>query len=217
MNAQDAAPATDRVHLRRYAERGHYDFPTIAQILDAGLVCHVGVVSEDQPVVMPAIYARVERDLYLHGSSIARWMNASAAGRVCITVSILDALVLARSAYQHSLNYRSVVVLGQGEPVVDTSEKITALRAIVEHVCPGRWNDVRPPTDNELRATLVLRIPIVEASAKIRTGAPVDFEADLEGNAWAGLIPLQTVRGAPVPDPKLSNDIPIPPYCLDPR
>ncbi len=206
---------SDRVTLGRYPERGHYDFPTIAAILDAGLVCHVGIAKNDQPVVIPAIYGRIGTDLYLHGSSVARWMNGlTRPSQVCITVCILDALVLARSAYQHSLNYRSVVVLGQAEPVIHTGEKLAALEAIVEQVCRGRWNDVRKPADNELRATLVLRVPIAEASAKVRTGPPSDFESDLATGFWAGLIPLQNVRGTPVPDPTLRADIDVPSYCM---
>jgi nitroimidazol reductase NimA-like FMN-containing flavoprotein (pyridoxamine 5'-phosphate oxidase superfamily) len=204
----------DLTALGRYPERGHYDFATIAGILDAALVCHVGVVSGDQPIVIPSIFARIERNLYLHGSPVARWMNGSGRpARVCVTVSILDALVLARSAYQHSLNYRSVVVLGQPETVTDEAEKRDALQAIVEHACPGRWEDVRPPSSGELRATLVLRIPIAEASAKIRTGPPADFDFDMQRDTWAGLIPLRTVRGAPVPDPALAPGIAVPEYC----
>jgi nitroimidazol reductase NimA-like FMN-containing flavoprotein (pyridoxamine 5'-phosphate oxidase superfamily) len=141
-------------------------------------------------------------------------MKSCAAAPMCITVSILDALVLARSAYQHSLNYRSVVVLGQPETVEDEGEKLDAMRAIVEHACPGRWNDVRLPTGNELNATLVLRMPIVEASAKIRTGAPIDFDFDMDSGIWAGLIPLQVVRGTPVPDPALAAGISVPAYCM---
>jgi nitroimidazol reductase NimA-like FMN-containing flavoprotein (pyridoxamine 5'-phosphate oxidase superfamily) len=201
--------------LGRYPERGHHDFETIAAILDASLVCHVGVLAGNQPIVMPTIFARIDRNLYVHGSPVARWMKgAGERARVCVTVSILDALVLARSAYQHSLNYRSVVVLGEPEAVVEEAEKRNALQAIVEHACPGRWNDVRLPTEGELRATLVLRVPIVEASAKIRTGPPTDFEFDMQCETWAGLIPLQTVRGAPIPDPTLAAGVRIPEYCL---
>ena len=201
--------------LGRYPERGHYDFETIAGILDAGLVCHIGVLAGDQPIVMPTIFARIERNLYLHGSPVARWMKGSCEGaRVCVTVSIIDALVLARSVYQHSLNYRSVVVLGEPEAVTGEAEKCDALQAIVEHACPGRWNDARRPTQSELRSTLVLRIPIVEASAKVRSGPPSDFDFDMQYNTWAGLIPLSTVRGTPIPDPTLAVDIPVPAYCL---
>jgi nitroimidazol reductase NimA-like FMN-containing flavoprotein (pyridoxamine 5'-phosphate oxidase superfamily) len=203
--------------LGRFPERGHHDFETIAAILDAGLVCHVGVVTADQPIVIPSIYARIDQHLYLHGSPVARWMQRSAdGGRLCVTVSILDALVLARSAYQHSLNYRSVVILGEPHLVTDEAEKLRAMQGIVEHACPGRWNDVRLPTAGELRSTLVIRIPIVEASAKIRTGPPIDFDFDLQSDTWAGLIPLQTVRGTPVPDPTLRDDITVPAYCRTP-
>jgi len=204
--------------LGRYPERGHYDFETIAEILDAGLVCHVGVAAGEQPIVMPTIYGRIGSNLYLHGSPVARWLKGAASGaNVCVTVSIIDALVLARSAYQHSLNYRSVVILGAAENVHDEPEKVDALRAIVEHVCRGRWEDVRPPTSGELKSTLVLRMPIVEASAKIRTGPPSDFDFDMQHSAWAGLIPLQTLRGAPIADPQLDAGISIPEYCLQER
>jgi uncharacterized protein len=202
--------------LGRFPERGHYDFETVAAILDAALVCHVGVLAENRPIVIPTIYARIERNLYLHGSPVARWMRSSSESTpICITVSIIDALVLARSAYQHSLNYRSVVVPGQARPVLDEAEKLTALRAIVEHACPGRWQDVRPPTTSELNATLVLCVPIAEASAKIRTGPPSDFDFDMHNNTWAGLIPFHTVRGTPVSAPDLAAEIPVPAYCLE--
>ena len=202
--------------LGRHPERGHYDFETIAAVLDDGLVCHIGVAAGDWPIVLPTIYGRIGKDLYVHGSPVARWLKNAAAGtRVCITVSILDALVLARSAYQHSLNYRSVVILDEPVTLEDEVEKREALRAIVEHVCPGRWNDARQPTSGELKSTLVLRVPIVEASAKIRTGPPVDFDFDMEQNVWAGLVPLETVRGTPIADPLLHADIPVPAYLQE--
>ena len=207
-----------RISLGRYPERGHYDFETIAAILDDGLVCYVGTASENQPIVIPAIYGRIDRRLYVHGSSVARWLKDSQSpSRVCVTVSLLDALVLARSAYQHTLNYRSVVVIAEAQAVVERDEKIEALRAIVEHVCPGRWNDVRHPTDAELRATLVLRVPIAEASAKVRTGPPSDFESDLARTTWAGTIPLHSLRGTPVDDPALAEGIGVPSYCREQR
>jgi uncharacterized protein len=203
-----------RVRVGRHPERGHYDFATIAAVLDAGLVCHVGIVSNGQPIVLPTIYARIGDRLYLHGSAVARWTSAATA-RLCVTVSIVDALVLARSAYQHTLNYRSVVVLGRARIVTGSAEKLSALQAIVEQVCPGRWGDVRHPTEHEMRATSVLAVPIAEASAKIRTGSPVDFESDLTSRVWAGLIPLRIARGAPISDLALAGDIDVPSYVLN--
>lgn len=202
----------NRIALGRLSERGSHDFATIAAILDEGLTCHVGVTSGNQPVVIPTIYGRIDDALYIHGSALARWMNESRDRDVCVTVSIVDALVLARSAYQHSLNYRSVVAFGRARAVDDPQEKLAALRAIVEHVCRGRWDDVRPPNAAELKATLVLRVPLDTASAKIRTGPVVDFEKDLSGGTWAGLVPLENVRGTPIPDSQLDAGISIPAY-----
>lgn len=202
----------NRIALGRLSERGSYDFATITDILDEGLTCHVGVTSGNQPVVIPTIYGRIEDALYIHGSALARWMNESREREVCVTVSIVDALVLARSAYQHSLNYRSVVAFGSAQAVNDPQEKLAALRAIVEHVCRGRWDDVRPPNASELKATLVLRIPLSSASAKIRTGPPIDFEKDLASGVWAGLVPLENLRGDPIPDSALAAGISIPAY-----
>lgn len=204
----------DVTALGRHPERGHYDFDTIAAVLDAGMVCHVGVCANDQPVVIPTIYARIERDLYLHGSSVTRWMNAAAESLpICVTVTILDGLVLARAAYNHSMNYRSVVVFGEAQRIDAADEKLRALHAIVEHACPGRWEDARKPTEGELRATLVLRLPIARASAKIRTGPPIDFDFDLSSGIWAGVVPIRSVRGTPIPDPALPGDIAVPTYC----
>lgn len=204
--------SVNRIALGRLSERGSYDFATIAAILDEGLTCHVGVTSGNKPVVIPTIYGRIEDALYIHGSVLARWMSESCDRDVCVTVSIVDALVLARCAYQHSLNYRSVVAFGRAQAVDDPNEKTAALRAIVEHVCCGRWQDVRPPNSTELKATLVLRIPLNAASAKIRTGPPIDFEKDMASGVWAGLVPLENVRGEPIPDSTLAAGISIPAY-----
>jgi uncharacterized protein len=196
----------------RFPDRMHYDFPTIAAIFDEALIAHVGFVAGDRPVVIPTIHARIDTALYIHGSVLARWMNTASAALVCVNATIVDALILTRSAFQHSMNYRSAVVSGRAASVADDAEKLAALRAIVEHVCPGRWNDVRPPTDGELRTTLVLRIPIEEASAKIRFGPPEDFEADYATEFWAGQVPLHMQRGEPIPDPTLRSAIALPPY-----
>lgn len=195
----------NRVALGRLPERGYHEFATISAVLDEGLVCHVGLVSREHPVVIPAVYGRIDRELYIHGSALAHWLRDSRDARVCVTVTIVDALVLARSAYQHSMNYRSVVAFGCARAVEDAAAKLAALRAIVEHVCPGRWEAVRRPSAEELKAALVLAIDLNEASAKIRSGPPIDFERDLTHPAWAGVIPVSTVRGMPVPAPGLSE------------
>lgn len=200
----------------RYPERGRHDFATVASILDESLTCYVGFVSAGRPVVIPTIHGRIERTLYLHGSAVSRWMNGLIdAVPVCITASVLDGIVLARSAYNHSMNYRSVVAFGEASPVDDGIEKIAALRAMSERVCAGRWADVRKPAQNELRATLLLRVPIEEASAKIREGPPSDFEDDLERDVWAGVVPLRVVRGEPVPAPNAKSAIMLPGYLSD--
>jgi len=206
----------ERVRLGRLAERGHHDFDTISSILDDGMICHVGLNAGADPVVFPTIYGRIERNLYIHGSAIARWMTSlSESIPLCVTVSLLDEIVLARSAYQHSLNYRSVVALGRAVAVIDEAEKLSALEAIVEQVCRGRWKDVRAPQRSELRSTLVLRIPLDCASAKIRTGPPDDFPHDLGSGVWAGCVPLSVRRDTPIPAPNLEDGVAIPAYLLD--
>jgi uncharacterized protein len=199
----------------RHPERGFYDFPTIASILDKSLTCYVGFVAAGRPMVIPTIHGRIDRTLYLHGSAVSRWMNGLVdAMPVCVTASLLDGIVLARSAYHHTMNYRSVVAFGEAAAVRNDAEKIAALRAITERVCAGRWDDVRFPARNELRATLVLRVCIDEASAKIRAGPPDDFERDLEREVWAGVVPLRVIRDEPVPDPKLKRGIVLPEYLF---
>ena len=194
-----AAPASDRTRLRRRPERGRYDRETIHAILDEALVCHLGFSVDGQPFVIPTTFARVGDRLYVHGSAAGRTMRALAGGiPVCVTVTLLDGLVLARSAFHHSMNYRSVVVLGRAVEVVDSSERLAAFEAIVEHVLPGRWNEVRWPTEQELRATTVLRLALDEASAKVRSGGPLDDEEDLALDCWAGVIPFQVKVEEPV-------------------
>jgi uncharacterized protein len=168
------------------------------------LICHVGFTVDMQPYVIPATYARIDDQLYLHGSAASRMLRTLAGGvQVCVTVTLLDGLVLARSARRHSMNYRSVVVLGTAVRVVESGEQIRALTAIVEHAVPGRWGEVRPPTASELRETAILRLPLAEASAKIRSGPPLDIADDLTQPCWAGEIPLRVVAQPPVPDPQL--------------
>lgn len=203
----------DLVRVGRYPERGLYDFETISAIFDESLMCYVGFNADGQPIVMPTIHGRLSRTLYLHGSVLARWMqHLSEAIAVCLTVSIVDDIVLARSAFNHTLNYRSAVVLGIAEIVDDAQERLAALRAIVEHVCPGRWDDVRGPTQNELDATIVLRIDMAAASAKVRSGPVDDAQKDCGKGIWAGRIPIRTIREQPVVDPTLEAGVALPVY-----
>jgi nitroimidazol reductase NimA-like FMN-containing flavoprotein (pyridoxamine 5'-phosphate oxidase superfamily) len=202
---------TPRTTVRRRPARASYSRALVHAVLDEGLVCHVGFAVDGQPFVLPTAYARIGDRLYLHGSSASRMLNALAGGvPACVTVTLLDGLVLARSAFHHSMNYRSVVLLGVARPVGDAAEKRRALAAIVEHVVPGRSADVRPPSDAELRATLVLALAIDEASAKVRQGPPVDDEADRALPCWAGEIPLRLAARAPVADPGLAPGIAVP-------
>jgi nitroimidazol reductase NimA-like FMN-containing flavoprotein (pyridoxamine 5'-phosphate oxidase superfamily) len=207
-------PASDRVRVRRKRERGRYEREAIDAILDEGLVAHLGIAGADgHPLVIPTLHARSGDVVYCHGSPASRTLRALAQGApACLTVTLIDALVLARSAMHHSANYRSVMLLGEAAPVEDPDEKMTALEAVVEHIVPGRWADVRWPTPNELKATSVLAIPIEEASAKIRNGPPLDDEEDYALDTWAGVIPLASGGLAPEPDPRLRAGIPAPRY-----
>ena len=194
---------TPRTTVKRLPDRARYDRATVDAILDEGLVCHVGFVDEGQPFVIPSTYARQGDRLLVHGSAASRMMKALAGGApACVTVTLLDGLVLARSGFHHSMNYRSVVVLGRGTEIVDTDEKRRALDAIVEHVAPGRVASVRPPSEGELRASRVVALSLDEASAKVRTGPPKDDEEDYALPVWAGELPLRLEPLAPVPDPR---------------
>lgn len=196
---------TSRIKVARLPKRGDYSQKTIYSILDAGFLCHVGFVVDGQPYVIPTGYGRDGNTLYLHGSAASRMLRTLAGGvDVCVTVTVLDGIVLARSAFHHSMNYRSVVILGKAMPVESDEEKRTALHAISEQIIPGRWDDVRKPTSQELKATAVLCLPIEEASAKIRTGPPLDEEADYELDVWAGIFPISMHMGEPIPDPRQS-------------
>jgi nitroimidazol reductase NimA-like FMN-containing flavoprotein (pyridoxamine 5'-phosphate oxidase superfamily) len=202
---------TPRTTVRRLPKRGHYDPEVIAAILDEGLVCHVGFVALGQPYVIPTIYARRGDRLYLHGSAVSRMLKTLAGGvPVCVTVTIVDGLVLARSVFNHSMNYRSVVVLGTAT-VLEGAEKVAALETIAEHVAPGRWKEARGPSETELKATLVLSLPLEEASAKVRTGPPEDEEEDYGLPYWAGVLPLALAAGNPVADPRLPPGTALPP------
>jgi uncharacterized protein len=209
-----AQPASDRVRLRRRRERGNYDRAVIDAVLDEALIAHLGIAGEDgQPLVIPTLHARCGDVVYLHGSTASRTLRALAVGApACLTVSLLDGLVLARSAMHHSANYRSVMLLGRARSVQEPAEKLAAFEAIVEHIVPQRWHDVRAPTANELKATAVLAIGIDEASAKIRTGPPVDDEEDYSLPAWAGVIGLGMAAETLEPDPRLEAGIAPPSY-----
>jgi len=205
---------TERTRLRRLPQRAAYDRATIDAILDEGLICQVGFAVDGQPYVLPTTYARVGDRLYVHGSAASRMLRTLAGGvPVCVTVTLLDGLVLARSAFHHSMNYRCVVVLGTAAAVTDESERLAALRAIVEHAVPGRWPEVRPPNTRELRATSVLRLDLTEVSAKVRTGPPLDDEEDLDLPCWAGVIPLRLVPQTPVADGRLAEDVALPAHA----
>jgi len=204
---------TERTQVKRLPKRGKYERETVFAILDAGFVCHVGFSMDGQPYVIPTNYGRSGDILYLHGSAASRMLRTLSEGvPVSVTVTHVDGLVLARSAFHHSVNYRSVVILGTARLVTDLAEKMEALRIFTEHVMKGRWDDVRQPTEQELKATSVLALPLEEVSAKVRTGGPIDDEEDYALPVWAGVLPLETSVKDPVPDPQRKRDQPIPPY-----
>jgi len=206
---------TERTQVRRLPKRGAYDKETVYRILDEAFICHVGFVANGQPYVIPTGFARDGDTLYIHGSAASRMLRTLAGGvPVCVTVTLLDGIVLARSAFHHSMNYRSVVVLGTARLVEDPTTKWNALHALTEHIVHGRWNDVRHPTDAEMQATTVLALPLEEVSAKIRTGPPKDEEEDYALPVWAGVVPLRLTPAAPVPDPAGKLEIPPPDYAV---
>jgi uncharacterized protein len=205
---------TERTTLKRLPKRGEYDHAAVHQILDEAFICHVGFVVDGKPVVIPTSYARIGAALYIHGSAASRMLRSLEEGiDVCVTVTLIDGLVLARSAFHHSINYRSVVIFGAANLVDDPDEKIKALHAFTDQVVPGRWEEVRWPTESELRATLVLKLPLVEVSAKVRTGPPIDDEEDYELSVWAGVVPLKLTAGTPVNDDRLTTGIEAPDYA----
>jgi nitroimidazol reductase NimA-like FMN-containing flavoprotein (pyridoxamine 5'-phosphate oxidase superfamily) len=207
-----AAPSSPRTRIRRLPEKGAYDQASIRRILDAGLVGHLGVADAGQPFVLPVGYARVEDDLLLHGSTASRTFKLAAAGNpVCLTVTLLDGMVFARSVFNSSMNYRCVVVVGTATPVAD-EDKNEALRLLSERLTPVHWASVRQPSAQELKATTVLRLPLSEASAKVSAGPPEDDDADLDSDVWAGVVPVETLWGKPEPAPELSPDRPVPDY-----
>lgn len=210
--SNSSAP-TPRTRVVREPQRGVYDREVANRILDEGFICHVGFTVDGQPFVIPTSYGRHNEVLYIHGSAASRMLrNVSAGIPMCVTVTLLDGLVLARSIFNHSMNYRSVVVLGTGTAIDDREEKLTALRRLSEHIVPGRWNEVRQPNEKELKATTILRLPIQEFSAKVRQGPVIDDEEDYAFPVWAGVLPLNLATGEPGNDSRLAEKIVVPDY-----
>jgi|SRR5947209_2103137 len=212
--------STARTRVTREPQRAVYDRQTVYKILDEGFICHVGFVMDGQPYVIPTSYARKDDELFIHGSAASRMLRQAAGGiPVCVTVTLLDGIVLARSIFNHSMNYRSVVVLGTAVAIEDEDgngeEKLRALFALSEHILPGRWNDSRQPNEKELKATTVIRLPIQEFSAKVRQGPPEDDADDYGFPTWAGIIPLETLAGAPLDDARLAAGVTVPAYAVN--
>ncbi len=215
-NTTDAFPQTEHSRIRRIPERGAYSRETIYPIIDEAPICHVGIIDKGMPVVIPMIHGRVDDTIYLHGAKASRILKQSSTGiPVCVTATLYDGLVLARSLFHHSMNYRSAVVYGTGRQVVEKNEKLKALEAISEHLLPGRWAEARGPNRKEMDATAVVAVEIESASAKTRTGPPVDDEEDYALPIWAGVLPMQTRKLDPVPDPLLRDDIPLSPSVAE--
>jgi nitroimidazol reductase NimA-like FMN-containing flavoprotein (pyridoxamine 5'-phosphate oxidase superfamily) len=215
---QSTSLQSPRTTVKRLAGRGEYGRETINAIIDEALICHVGFVVDGAPVVIPTIHTRIGDTLYFHGSAASRMLRSLRDGvDACVTITILDGLVMARSAFHHSMNYRSVVVLGKGREVVDREEKLQVLDALVEHVCTGRARDARTPNEAELRQTLVIAMPLTEASAKIRTGPAADDEEDYALPIWAGVIPLALTPSTPIDDERLVADVTAPAYATSYR
>lgn len=211
MSTSEVLTPTPRTRLHRRPQRGVFDRAALSAILDEALVCHLGFVDAGQPIVIPTTFVRIDEALYVHGAAASRALRTLATGLpACVTVTLLDGLVLARSAFHHSMNYRSVVILGTAVEVVDAEEKRAALDALVERVSPGRTHVVRAPNEKELAATSVLRMPIEEASAKVRSGPPIEDEGDLAISCWAGEIPLRIECGAPVADDLVADGAALP-------
>ncbi len=207
---------SERTRVVREPHRGAYDRETIDKILDEGFVCHVGFSVEGQPYVIPTMYARMGDAIYFHGSVASRMLRGASAGiAVCITVTLMDGLVLARSVFNHSMNYRSVVALGKATLVDAPAEKLEALRGFTEKILPGRWQEARQPSEKELKATSILRLPLTEVSAKMRTGPVEDDADDYALSVWAGIVPLRIVADAPVRDARCDVKIPVPTYAAN--
>jgi nitroimidazol reductase NimA-like FMN-containing flavoprotein (pyridoxamine 5'-phosphate oxidase superfamily) len=210
LGAMETYAPTDHTQVKRLPHRGVYDQAEVHAILDEGLVCHVGFVADGQPYVIPTLYARSGDEIYIHGSAASRMLRALAQGAaVCLTVTLVDGFVLARSVFHHSMNYRSVVVLGKARLVSDAEEKAAALRCFTNRMAAGRWEEARQPTEQELKSTTVLALPLEEVSAKVRTGPPLDDEDDYALPVWAGVVPIRQKLGEPVADPRLPADVPV--------
>jgi nitroimidazol reductase NimA-like FMN-containing flavoprotein (pyridoxamine 5'-phosphate oxidase superfamily) len=208
MSAQ--APSA-RTRVRTKPDRARYERDIQYAILDEALLCHIAFTVDGQPYAIPTTYGRIGDQLYVHGSSASRLLRTLAGGvPVCVTVTLLDGLVLARSVRMHSMNYRSVVILGTATAVIDRAERLTALRAVIEHAVPGRWREIRPPTDRELNETAIVRVPLDEASAKMRHGPALDLQADLTQPCWAGVVPLALTAQPLIPDARLADGIRVP-------
>lgn len=210
MNADLPLSSTPRTTLHRLRERGRVDRGELEAVLDAGLVCHLGVVIDGVPVVLPTGYGRIERTLYLHGSSANRSLLMADGQEVCVTITLLDGLVCARAVFHHSMNYRSAVIFGAARLVTDAKEKLAALRAVTDHLVPGRWDNVREPTRKELAATAVIAVPLDEASVKVRAGGPKDDAEDYDSGIWAGVLPAALTFGPAEPDPAMTSEVPVP-------
>ena len=210
----EAQTPTTRTRVVREPQRAVYDRDTVYRILDEGFICHVGFPVDGQPFVIPTSYGRKDASLYIHGSAASRMLRQMKDGlSICVTVTLLDGLVLARSVFNHSMNYRSVVILGKATLVEDPEEKLEGLRTLSEHILPGRWDDARQPNEQELKATSLLRLPIDEFSAKVRTGPPIDDAEDLTFPTWAGVVPLEIKAGEPIKDPLLEPPRDVPDYA----
>ena len=212
----EKAAMSDRTRVVREPQRAVYDREAIYKILDEGFVCHVGFTADQQTFVIPTLYARVDDAIYFHGSAASRMLRGVGAGlNVCVTVTLVDGLVLARSVFNHSMNYRSVVALGNAAVVDEPVEKLAALRAFTEKLLPGRWNDARQPNERELNATSVLRMPLTEVSAKVRVGGVEDDAGDYALQVWAGIVPLRLAADAPIRDERCDASLATPPYALN--
>jgi nitroimidazol reductase NimA-like FMN-containing flavoprotein (pyridoxamine 5'-phosphate oxidase superfamily) len=206
----DTFTPTERTAVRRLAKRGVYDKTEVYAILDEGFICHVGFAIDGQPYVIPTGYARLGDEIFLHGSAASRMLRALGDGLdVCVTVTLVDGFVLSRSAFHHSINYRSVVMLGRARVLADPVEKMIAMRCFTNHILPGRWDEVRTPSDHELKSTMVLALPLEEVSAKVRRGPPVEDEGDIDRPTWAGVVPLHGRLGEPVPMDDLPAGVPV--------
>jgi nitroimidazol reductase NimA-like FMN-containing flavoprotein (pyridoxamine 5'-phosphate oxidase superfamily) len=213
-----AFPKTARNKVKRHPERGAYDSSAIYPIVDEALICHVGFIQEDQPYVIPTLHARQGDTILLHGAKASRLLrHVEAGGEVCITVTLLDGIVLARSAFSHSINYRSAVLFGKGQAILDDQARMRALEAFTERLIPGRWQDVRPPSAVEMKQTTIVAVSIESASAKVRTGPPKDSQEDLDWPVWAGVLPLHQVSGVAIADPQLSPQVEVPEYIRNYR